>query len=370
MSTATHLETRKLGQLQVSALGLGCMNFVWAYGPGVDRNTAISVIRDAYDQGVTFFDTAEIYGPFTSEQWVGEALAPIRDQVVIATKFGFDIDPDSRAIHGLNSRPEHIKRVVDASLQRLRTDRIDLLYQHRSDPNVPIEDVAGAVKELIQEGKVLHFGLSEAGPRTIRRAHAVQPVTAVQNEYSLWTRDSEPAVIPTCEEVGIGFVPWSPLGMGYLTGNITPSTQFHAADLRETMMPRYTPEIAPPISAWPISCATGRGASTQRPRRSRWHGSSRGSRSSCPSPHDEARPSPGQPRRYERLAVARRGAADRQRLIDDHRPRRSYLARAGAAQRRHERGVSHETDPNLHRGTHRDCIHRSLYNHANANAEQ
>jgi aryl-alcohol dehydrogenase-like predicted oxidoreductase len=241
-STATHLETRKLGPLEVSALGLGCMNFVWAYGPGVDRNTATSVIRGAHERGVTFFDTAEIYGPFTSEQWVGEALAPIRDQVVIATKFGFDIDPDTRAIRGLNSRPEHIRRVVEASLKRLGTDRIDLLYQHRIDPNVPIEDVAGAVKELIQQGKVMHFGLSEAGPRTIRRAHAVQPVTAVQNEYSLWTRDSEPAVIPTCEELGIGFVPWSPLGMGYLTGSITPSTRFHASDLRETMMPRYTPE--------------------------------------------------------------------------------------------------------------------------------
>jgi aryl-alcohol dehydrogenase-like predicted oxidoreductase len=236
------LPRRKLGSLEVSALGFGCMNVVWAYGPGVDKNTAISLIRSAHEQGVTFFDTAEIYGPFTSEEWVGEALAPVRDQVVIATKFGFDIDPDTRAIRGLSSRPETIRRVADASLRRLKTDRIDLFYQHRVDPNVPIEDVAGTVKELIRQGKVKHFGLSEAGPRTIRRAHAVQPVTAVQNEYSMWTRDSEPAVIPTCEELGIGFVPWSPLGMGYLTARITPQTPFHSSDLRATMMPRFTRE--------------------------------------------------------------------------------------------------------------------------------
>ncbi len=237
------MQKRKLGNsgLEVSALGFGCMNLTWAYGPPVDRPHAISMIRSAYEQGVTFFDTAEIYGPFTDEEFVGEALAPFRDQVIIATKFGFDIDPATRQIHGLNSRPEHIKQVADASLKRLRTDRIDLFYQHRIDPGVPIEDVAGAVKDLIQAGKVKHFGLSEAGPRTIRRAHAVQPVTAVQNEYSLWTRDSEPAVLPTCEELGIGFVPWSPLGMGFLTGTITPSTQFHAGDLRATF-PRFTPE--------------------------------------------------------------------------------------------------------------------------------
>ena len=218
------------------------MNLVWAYGPPVDRNHAISVIRAAYDEGVTFFDTAEIYGPFTDEEFVGEALAPIRDRVIIATKFGFNIDTNTRQIHGLNSRPKHIKEVAKASLKRLRTDRIDLFYQHRIDPNVPIEDVAGAVKDLIQEGKVKHFGLSEAGPRTIRRAHAVQPVTAVQNEYSLWTRDSEPGVLPTCEELGIGFVPWSPLGMGFLAGKITPATPFGPGDLRATMMPRFTPE--------------------------------------------------------------------------------------------------------------------------------
>jgi aryl-alcohol dehydrogenase-like predicted oxidoreductase len=234
-------ERRKLGSLEVSALGFGCMNMVWAYGPPVDKQQAVSVIRAAYDQGVTFFDTAEIYGPFTDEEFVGEALAPVRDKVVIATKFGFNIDPASRQINGLTSRPEHIKKVVEASLKRLKTDRIDLLYQHRVDPNVPIEDVAGAVKDLIKEGKVKHFGLSEAGGATIRRAHKVQPVTAVQNEYSVWTRDPEHEVLPTCEELGIGFVPWSPLGMGYLTGTVTPSTTFRTGDLR-AMFPRFTPE--------------------------------------------------------------------------------------------------------------------------------
>lgn len=221
--------------------------WIWLYEHGLGirppcrEKTAISVIRAAYEQGVTFFDTAEIYGPFTDEEWVGEALAPYRDKVVIATKFGFDIDPVTRQINGLTSRPEHIKQAVEGSLKRLKTEYIDLCYQHRIDPNVPIEDVAGAVKELIQEGKVKHFGLSEAGPRTIRRAHAVQTVTAVQNEYSLWTRDSEPAVIPTCEALGIGFVPWSPLGMGYLTGALRPTTQFLPGDLRG-MFPRFTPE--------------------------------------------------------------------------------------------------------------------------------
>lgn len=234
-------QRRQLGGLEVSALGFGCMNLTWAYGPPVDKPHALAMIRAAYDQGVTFFDTAEIYGPFTDEELVGEALAPVRDQVVIATKFGFDIDPATRQIHGLNSRPEHIQQVADASLRRLRTDRIDLFYQHRIDPGVPIEDVAGAVRDLIQAGKVKHFGLSEAGPRTIRRAHAVQPVTAVQNEYSLWTRDSEPGVLPVCEELGIGFVPWSPLGMGFLAGKISPTTPFAPGDLR-AMFPRFTPE--------------------------------------------------------------------------------------------------------------------------------
>jgi aryl-alcohol dehydrogenase-like predicted oxidoreductase len=216
------------------------MNFFWAYGPPANRAEALKVIRAAYDRGVTFFDTAEIYGPFLSEELVGEALAPMRDQVVIASKFGFEITPEGKIL-GLNSRPEHIRKVTEASLRRLKTDRIDLWYQHRIDPNVPIEEVAGVVKDLIAEGKVRHLGLSEAGGATIRRAHAVQPVTAVQNEYSLWTRDSDAEVLPTCESLGIGFVPWSPLGMGFLTGAITPATEFAAGDLR-SMFPRFTPE--------------------------------------------------------------------------------------------------------------------------------
>jgi aryl-alcohol dehydrogenase-like predicted oxidoreductase len=232
---------RKLGSLEVSELGFGCMNFVWAYGSQMNKTQAIPVIRAAHDRGVTFFDTAEIYGPFTSEEYVGEALAPVRDSVVIATKFGFNIDPNTRAINGLDSRPERIRQVVEASLKRLRTDRIDLLYQHRVDPKVPIEDVAGAVKDLIQQGKVKCFGLSEAGGATIRRAHAVQPVTAVQNEYSVWTRDPEHEVLPVCHELGIGFVPWSPVGMGYLTGKLSPSPTFGTGDLRG-MFPRFTPE--------------------------------------------------------------------------------------------------------------------------------
>jgi aryl-alcohol dehydrogenase-like predicted oxidoreductase len=207
----------------------------------VDKNTGVALIRSAYEQGVTFFDTAEAYGPFKDEEYVGEALAPFRDKVVIATKFGFDIDPGTKQFRGLNSRPEHIRKVVEAQLKRLKTDRIDLLYQHRVDPNVPIEEVAGLMKILIQEGKIKHYGLSEAGAKTIRRAHAIHPVTAVQNEYSVWTRDSEPTVIPTCEELGIGFVPWSPLGMGYLTGKITPTTKFADGDLRGRF-PRFTPE--------------------------------------------------------------------------------------------------------------------------------
>jgi aryl-alcohol dehydrogenase-like predicted oxidoreductase len=203
------MEKRKLGKsgLEVSALGLGCMNFAWAYGPPTDRQHAINVIRAAYERGVTFFDTAEVYGPFVSEEIVGEALAPIRDHVVIATKFGFEVDPNTKQRRGLNSRPEYIKRVAEMCLKRLKTDTIDLFYQHRVDPNVPIEDVAGAVKDLIKEGKVRHFGLSEAGGATIRRAHVVHSVTAVQNEYSVWTRDPEHEVLPICEELGIGFVP-------------------------------------------------------------------------------------------------------------------------------------------------------------------
>ncbi|MGD0635860.1 MAG: aldo/keto reductase [Beijerinckiaceae bacterium] len=236
------MKKRKLesGGPEVSAIGLGCMGLSFGLGPAVDRLEGIALIRAAYERGVTFFDTAEVYGPFTNEELVGEALASIRDKVVIASKFGFEIA--NGGIVGLNSRPEHIRQVAEASLKRLKTDHIDLFYQHRVDPNVPIEDVAGAVKELIKEGKVKHFGLSEAGAKTIRRAHAVQPVTAVQNEYSLWTRDPEAAVLPTCEELGIGFVPWGPLGTGFLTGKVAADSKFDSAtDLRATF-PRFTPE--------------------------------------------------------------------------------------------------------------------------------
>lgn len=238
------MQKRALGTsgLEVSALGLGCMGMSSAYGPAADRQEMIAVIRTAVEWGVTLFDTAEAYGPFANEELVGEALAPIRDQVVIATKFGFDIDLASgQRGSGLNSRPDHIRQVAEASLKRLRTDVIDLLYQHRVDPDVPIEEVAGAVKELIQEGKVKHFGLSEASAHTIRRAHAVQPVAAVQSEYSLWTRDPEAEVLPTLEELGIGFVPFSPLGAGFLTGKIDATTTFHGADFRN-ISPRFTPE--------------------------------------------------------------------------------------------------------------------------------
>jgi aryl-alcohol dehydrogenase-like predicted oxidoreductase len=237
------MQKRRLGKsnLEVSAIGLGCMGMSWGYGPAADKQEAVSLIRTAFERGVTFFDTAEAYGPFINEELVGEAIAPFRDKIVLATKFGFNLDQDVAGAPGLNSRPEHIKRVADASLKRLRTDRIDLFYQHRVDPNVPIEDVAGAVKELIREGKVRHFGLSEAGAKTIRRAHAVQPVAAVQNEYSLWTRDPEAEVLPTVEELGIGFVPWSPLGQGFLTGTLGTTKAFDSADLRSTF-PRFTPE--------------------------------------------------------------------------------------------------------------------------------
>jgi aryl-alcohol dehydrogenase-like predicted oxidoreductase len=236
------MQKRKLGRnLEVSAIGYGCMGLEAVYGPATDRQEGIRIIHAAVERGVTFFDTAEVYGPFTNEELVGEALAPFRDRVVIATKFGFDITPDGQRSGGLDSRPEHIRQVADASLKRLKTDVIDLFYQHRVDPNVPIEDVAGAVKELIDEGKVKHFGLSEAGAKTIRRAHAVQPVTAVQSEYSLWTRDPEPDVLPACEELGIGFVAWGPLGQGFLTGKIDPKTSFDSSDFR-TASPRFTPE--------------------------------------------------------------------------------------------------------------------------------
>jgi len=234
------METRRIGNLEVSALGFGCMGLSYGYGPATEKQQAVEVIRTAVERGVTFFDTAEVYGPFTNEELVGEALAPYRDQVVIATKFGFDVTPDGQR-RGLNSRPEHIRQVAEACLKRLKTEVIDLFYQHRVDPEVPIEDVAGAVKGLIQAGKVKHFGLSEAGANTIRRAHAVQPVAAVQSEYSIWTRDPEPEVLPTCEELGIGFVPWSPLGQGFLTGKIDASTKFDSTDFR-AVFPRFTEE--------------------------------------------------------------------------------------------------------------------------------
>ena len=239
----TKIQKRKLGNsdLEVSALGLGCMGMSFGYGPAADKKEMISLIHSAVEKGITFFDTAEVYGPFTNEELVGEALAPLREQVVIATKFGFKLDPVTGKQAGLDSRPEHIKEVAEASLKRLRTEVIDLFYQHRVDPNVPIEDVAGTVKDLIREGKVKHFGLSEAGAQSIRRAHAVQPVTALQSEYSMWWREPETGVFPTLEELGIGFVPFSPLGRGFLTGKMDSSTSFAKGDLRNTL-PRFTPE--------------------------------------------------------------------------------------------------------------------------------
>jgi len=242
------MQKRKLGKtnLEVSVIGLGCMGMSFSYGPPKDKQEMTSVLHAAVDRGVTFFDTAEVYGPFLNEELVGEALAPFRGKVVIATKFGFDLSPDldprgMKGAPGLNSRPERIKEAVEGSLKRLKIETIDLLYQHRVDPNVPIEDVAGAVKELIEAGKVKHFGLSEAGAKTIRRAHAVQPITALQSEYSLWTRTPEKEVIPTLEELGIGFVPYSPLGKGFLTGVMNENTKFDSSDFRSTL-PRFTPE--------------------------------------------------------------------------------------------------------------------------------
>jgi aryl-alcohol dehydrogenase-like predicted oxidoreductase len=237
------MKTRQLGTNgpHVSAIGLGCMGMSINYGPPEDKDAMIALLRDAVDHGQTFFDTAEVYGPFSNEELVGEGLAPVRDKVVIATKFGFDIDPVTHERRGLNSRPDHIRTMVNHSLKRLRTDVIDLLYQHRVDPNTPIEDVAGTVRDLIAEGKVKHFGLSEASAETLRRAHAVQPVAALQSEYSLWARDPEAEVLPACRELGIGFVPWSPLGQGFLTGKIDPNQTFDKSDVR-SWFPRFTPE--------------------------------------------------------------------------------------------------------------------------------
>jgi aryl-alcohol dehydrogenase-like predicted oxidoreductase len=245
-STANGLPRRKLGNLEVTGLGFGTMNVTHAYGPPIARTAALKVIRRAYDRGVRFFDTAEVYEG--SEELTGEALASVRNDVVLCTKFGFDVTDDGKVL-GLNSRPEHIKRVCDKLLRRLRTDRIDLLYQHRIDPQVPIEDVAGAVKDLIQAGKVLHFGLSSAGAATIRRAHAVQPLTAVENHYAFWSRQPEREVLPLCEELGIGFVPWSPLGMGYLTGTVAAEARFLEGDLRASF-PRFTVEAR--RANWPV----------------------------------------------------------------------------------------------------------------------
>src|SRR3954462_9871276 len=237
------MQKRKLGKsnLEVSTIGLGCMGLSFGYGPAVEKEHGISLIRAAVERGVTFFDTAEVYGPFTNEELVGEALAPFRGQVVIATKFGFKLDPNTGKQIGLDSRPEHIKEVAEASLKRLKIDVIDLLYQHRVDPEVPIEDVAGAVKDLIQQGKVKHFGLSEAGVQVIRRAHAVQPVTALQSEYSVWWREPEDEILPMLEELGIGFVPFSPLGRGFLTGKLHQNTTFDSTDFRNTV-PRFSEE--------------------------------------------------------------------------------------------------------------------------------
>src|SRR5271166_4674322 len=237
------MKTRKLGKssLEVSAIGFGCMGLNFGYATSLSKDEGIALIRAAVERGVTFFDTAEVYGPFTNEEMVGEALKPMRDQVVIATKFGFNIDPETKKQAGLDSRPEHIREVCDASLKRLGIEVIDLFYQHRVDPNVPIEDVAGTVKALIQEGKVKHFGLSEPGAQTVRRAHAVQPVTALQNEYSLWWRRPEAEVLPTLEELGIGFVPYSPLGKGFLTGKVNENTTYDSSDFRN-ILPRFTPE--------------------------------------------------------------------------------------------------------------------------------
>jgi len=237
------MKKRKLGKsgLEVSAIGLGCMGMSFGYGPPKDKQEMMALLRAAVERGVTFFDTAEVYGPFINEELVGEGLAPFREQVVIATKFGFKLDPTTGRSIGVDSRPEHIKEVAEASLKRLKTDVIDLFYQHRVDPDVAIEDVAGAVKELIEQGRVKHFGLSEAGVQTIRRAHAVQPVTALQNEYSLWWRRPEEEVLPALEELGIGFVPFSPLGRGFLTGKVNENTTFDSSDLRNTL-PRFTPE--------------------------------------------------------------------------------------------------------------------------------
>jgi aryl-alcohol dehydrogenase-like predicted oxidoreductase len=317
------MQKRKLGNsgLEVSAIGLGCMGLSYGYGPAMDRQDAIKLIRSAFERGVTFFDTAEVYGPFTNEELVGKALTPFSGEVVIATKFGFDIDPNGDpsdgAERGMNSRPEHVKAVAEASLKRLKTDRIDLFYQHRVDPDVPIEDVAGAVKELIREGKVKHFGLSEAGVQTIRRAHAVQPVTALQSEYSLWWREPEAEVLPALEELGIGFVPFSPLGRGFLTGAIDQNTRFDSSDFRN-VVPRFTPEarkanqalvdligqIAAQKQVTPAQIAPGLASGTEALDR-------------ADPRHHQAAPPGGKPRLDGGPAHGRRSPRDRCRCVKD-----------------------------------------------------
>jgi aryl-alcohol dehydrogenase-like predicted oxidoreductase len=279
------MQKRKLGKsgLEISAVGLGCMGLSFGYGPPVDKQQGIALIRSAVERGVTFFDTAEVYGPFTNEELVGEALAPVREKVVIATKFGFDVDPNSGEQRGLNSRPEHIKQVAEASLKRLKTDRIDLFYQHRVDPDVPIEDVAGAVKDLIRDGKVRHFGLSEAGGQTIRRAHAIQPVTALQSEYSLWWREPETEILPTLDGLGIGFVPSA---LWARASSPAPSTRTRRSrpPISATSFPASRPRPARRTRPWSICCARSRPKNRRRPLRSRSPGSWLRSRGSCRSP--------------------------------------------------------------------------------------
>ena len=319
------MQKRKLGKsnLEVSALGLGCMGMSFSYGPPKDRQEMISLLRVAVERGVTFFDTAEVYGPFLNEELVGEALAPFRDRVAIATKFGFDLNPEfdprgMKGLPGLNSWPEHIRQAVEGSLKRLKVDVIDLLYQHRVDPNVPIEDVAGAVKDLIQAGKVRHFGLSEAGVQTIRRAHAVQPLAALQNEYSLWTRTPEKEVIPTLEELGIGLVAYSPLGKGFLTGKIGENAKFDSSDFRSTL-PRFTPEALQANQAL-IGLLAGIGErkkATPRPDRT---GLATGAEAlDCADPrHHKAEPPRRKHRGTGRGTYGGRSARHRRRRLEDH----------------------------------------------------
>ena len=329
------MQKRKLGNsgLEVSALGLGCMGMSYGYGPAVDKKEGIALIRSAVARGVTFFDTAEIYGPFTNEELVGEALAPFRDQVVIATKFGFDIDPNDSKQRGLNSRPEHIKQVAEASLKRLKTGVIDLFYQHRVDPNVPIEDVAGAVKDLIREGKVRHFGLSEPGVQTIRRAHAVQPVAAVQSEYSLFWREPEQEVLPTLEELGIGFVPFSPLGKGFLTGAIDENTTFDSTDFRN-VVPRFTPEARKANHALVDRAGRDRGPEEGDacPDRARLAAGPEAVDRADPRHHEAASPR-GKHRRGCRRSDARGASHHRQRGLEDHASRRPLSGTSAAAGR-------------------------------------